>query len=57
MSGWSGDNNIVATRLRFFDGASGSGTNLGTFTLDRGDTRRIFGMLGQWARLELRASA
>jgi flavin-dependent dehydrogenase len=24
------------------------------FTLDRGDTRRIFSMLGQWARLELR---
>jgi hypothetical protein len=24
------------------------------FTLDRGDTRRIFGMLGQWAALELR---
>ena len=38
MSGWSGDNNIVATRLRFFSGTSGSGTNLGTFTLDRGVT-------------------
>ncbi|MBN8456477.1 MAG: hypothetical protein J0M04_01335 [Verrucomicrobia bacterium] len=38
MSGWSGDGNTVATRLRFFDATNGTGTLLGTFTLDRGVT-------------------
>ncbi|WP_346187642.1 PEP-CTERM sorting domain-containing protein [Rubritalea halochordaticola] len=38
MAGWSGDNNTVATRLRFFDTTDGTGTALATYTLDRGVT-------------------
>ena len=38
MSGYNADANIVATRLRFYDTTNGTGTLLGTFTLDRGVT-------------------
>lgn len=38
MAGYFGDNNTVATRLRFFDTTDGTGTAIATFTLDRGVT-------------------
>ncbi len=38
MAGWSGDGNIVATRLQFFGSTDGSGSALGTFLLDSGTT-------------------
>lgn len=38
MSGWTGDNNTVATQLQFFSSTDGTGTALSTFTLDRGVT-------------------
>jgi hypothetical protein len=38
MSGYKSDNNVVATRVRFFSGSNASGITVGTFTLDRGVT-------------------